>query len=144
MIQGELQGRGGETVEIRYMPHDGRRIEIFRDGRWLATARPQATLSADEREAVLRSRHTARVKASRELRRARSRERRRYAPITAPGEVDETTIVTPAQARSENSANRDWSLAKAARGDLLNLGGDLDSPVASPEQPRARTGPEDG
>jgi Mu transposase, C-terminal len=45
-ISPELNGRVGQHVQVRAMPHDLRRIEVFVGGRWLTTAYPQATLSA--------------------------------------------------------------------------------------------------
>ena len=36
----ELWGMAGEEVEVAHMPHDRRWIEVFHEGRWLATARP--------------------------------------------------------------------------------------------------------
>jgi putative transposase len=41
----ELNGLVGDTVGIRAMPHDRRSIEIYHDGRWLGTAKPQGALS---------------------------------------------------------------------------------------------------
>jgi putative transposase len=52
-IAGELNGLVGEKVQVRYTPHDLRQIEIFRGDEWLATAYPQGTLSAEQRDAVL-------------------------------------------------------------------------------------------
>ncbi len=45
-IAPELHGRGGEEVEVRYMPHDLREIEVFSKGTWLTTAKPQGLLTA--------------------------------------------------------------------------------------------------
>jgi putative transposase len=42
----ELSGMRGEEVEVAYMPHDRRWIEVFHEGRWLATARPSVELDA--------------------------------------------------------------------------------------------------
>ncbi len=55
-IAPELNGLVGESVEVRYRPHDRRAIEIFRDGQYLCTAQPQGTLSEEERAAVLERR----------------------------------------------------------------------------------------
>ena len=38
----------GEEVEIYFMPHDGRLVEVFRDGKHLCTALPQDQLSEDQ------------------------------------------------------------------------------------------------
>ena len=51
-IAGALNGRVGERVQVRYMPHDLRHIEVFRGDQWLATAYPQGALSEDQRAEV--------------------------------------------------------------------------------------------
>jgi putative transposase len=38
-IASELNGRVGQTVQLRWMPHDLRTIEVFYMGEWLCTAR---------------------------------------------------------------------------------------------------------
>jgi putative transposase len=43
-IAPELHGRVGQQVEVRYMPHDLREIEVFKDA-WLTTAKPQGGCS---------------------------------------------------------------------------------------------------
>jgi putative transposase len=49
-IAPELHGRGGQKVQVRYMPHDDRFIEVYLDGRHLCTAHPQDQLSPEEAE----------------------------------------------------------------------------------------------
>jgi putative transposase len=90
----ELNGLVGETVGIRAMPHDRRSIEIYHDGRWLGTAKPQGALSAEERERVLERRRQDARAMTREASKARRGARTRLAPITAPGDIEETTVVT--------------------------------------------------
>jgi hypothetical protein len=51
-IAPELVSCGGETVQIRYMPHDLRSIEIFTEHGWLCTAYPQDQLTREQAEAV--------------------------------------------------------------------------------------------
>ena len=88
-----LCGLVGETVEVRAMPHDPRAIEIYRDGAWLATARPQAALTGAERERALAQRRAQAQAAAREARRRERRARVRLAPITGRGPLQETTVV---------------------------------------------------
>jgi putative transposase len=88
-----LCGLVGESVEVRAMPHDPRSIEVYRDGAWLATARPQAALSGAERERALAHRREQAQEAAREARRRERRARVRLAPITGPGPLQETTVV---------------------------------------------------
>jgi hypothetical protein len=76
------------------MPHDRRTIEIYRDGGWLATARPQATLTGADRERALENRRAQAQAAAREARRRERRARVRLAPITGRGPLQETTVVS--------------------------------------------------
>jgi putative transposase len=58
-IAPEITARGGETIQVRYMPHDLRSIEIFDDNGWLCTAYPQDALTREPSEAVIAQRHEA-------------------------------------------------------------------------------------
>jgi len=55
-IAAELNGPVGQVVDVRWMPHDLRTIEVFYAGQWLCTARPQGQLTAEERDQVLERR----------------------------------------------------------------------------------------
>lgn len=77
----ELNGLVGERLDVRYMPHDPRHIELYREGQWLATARPQSQLSAAERERVL----DRRAQDAREIAAQARRARRRARVHTGPG-----------------------------------------------------------
>jgi putative transposase len=87
-IAGELNGRVGERVQIRYTPHDLRQIEVFRGDTWLCTAYPQGALSDEQRDAVLARRRADAAELGRRQRRTSRRARARLAPITAPGRGD--------------------------------------------------------
>ena len=50
----ELWGMAGEEVEVAHMPHDRRWIEIFHQGRWLATASAPAPRTSCASTAVRR------------------------------------------------------------------------------------------
>ena len=84
----ELSGMRGEEVEVAYMPHDRRWVEVFHEGRWLATARPSVELDAAARARVLERRREDEKELKAWARRARRRARVRVAPITAPGEIE--------------------------------------------------------
>jgi len=84
----ELWGMAGEEVEVAHMPHDRRWIEVFHEGRWLATARPSVELDAAERARVLERRREDEKELKAWARRARRRANVRVAPITAPGEIE--------------------------------------------------------
>jgi putative transposase len=125
-IAPELNGLVGEKVEVRYTPHDLRQIEIFRDDEWLATAYPQGTLSAEQRDAVLARRRADAAELGRRQRRASRRARAKLAPITEPGEVVDTTTISAEQARDEGHRSgggprRDEDLRRLAMTNLLGL-----------------------
>ena len=84
----ELWGMAGEEVEVAHMPHDRRWIEVFHEGRWLATARPSVEFDADTRARVLERRREDEKELKAWARRARRRVRVRVAPITGPGEIE--------------------------------------------------------
>ena len=92
----ELWGMVGEEVEVAYMPHDRRWIEVFHDGRRLATARPSIELDAATRARVLERRREDARKLKAWGRRARRRASVRVAPITAPGEIEQLDPPPPA------------------------------------------------
>jgi putative transposase len=119
-IAPELNGRVGQSVEVRHMPHDLRQVEIFIDGDWLATARPQDLLSQDERDAILARRREDASELGRMQRRASRRARSRISPVTTGGVVEETTSVSAKEARRDDGRRED-RLAKLGRTDLLGL-----------------------
>lgn len=118
-IAPELNGLVGETVEVRFRPHDDTSIEVFRAGAHLATARPQGALSAAEREAVLEQRRLDAAAQARRHRRAARHMRERLAPITADSGVADVTVISATTLTSERSGRADTALRRAARTDLL-------------------------
>ena len=135
-IAGELNGRVGERVQIRYTPHDLRQIEVFRGDLWLCTAWPQGALTDEQRQAVLERRRADAAELGRRQRQASRRARARLAPITEPGTPEEVTVIPAGQARTErwhrdrdaerDIEARDRDLQRLARTDLLNLHTDFD------------------
>lgn len=98
-IAPELHGRVGQQVQVRWLPHDPRRIEVFHAGRWLCTAKPQGALTAEERDQVLERRRTDAAELARRQRQASRAARARLAPITTPGPVTDTAVVTATRRR---------------------------------------------
>lgn len=118
-IAPELNGLVGETVEVRYRPHDRRSVEIFRNGAHLCTAIPQGTLSQAEREAVLERRRADAAEQAQRQRRATRSARTRFAPVTTAAGVEDATVVTHREAQGVASGAD--QLRRAARSDLLGL-----------------------
>jgi putative transposase len=92
-----LHGLIGEEVEVRHMPHDGRRIWIYRNGQFLCEAVPHEDVPEETRRAHLGTRTSALARArslrqttSRRQRATRHERRGRIEPMTEPGEVVDT------------------------------------------------------
>jgi putative transposase len=84
-IAPELTRIGGKTVEVRYMPHDLRWIEVFTENGWLCTAYPQDQLTREQAEAVIAQRREAAREMGRRKAAASRKARTRIAPLTATG-----------------------------------------------------------
>lgn len=124
-IAPELTGLRGQQLEVRFMPHDQRSIELYRAGAWLATAYPQHQLTPAQREAILRRRRDEAAAIARRARRARRLTRQRVAPITA----DRAVVELPLPAARDDLAARRPS-ERAATLKLLNLGDRVDASAA--------------
>lgn len=120
-IAPELNGRVGDKVQVRYMPHDDRRIEVFQGERWLCSAKPQNALSPEERDRVLDQRRADADEQARRQRRASRRARVRLAAMTGAGEVEVTTTIPVEGGRSELAQAEDLALRRQARTGLLDL-----------------------
>jgi putative transposase len=127
-IAPELNGRVGQKVEVRHVPHDDRRIEVFIDGRWLATARPQNALTEAERDRVLAQRRADAAEQGRRQRQASRSARARLAAMTEPGEPEVTTVIPAGTGRVETGRVDDLALRRQARTGLLGLGEEAPGP----------------
>lgn len=123
----------GETVQVRYMPHDLRSIEIFtyRDG-WLCTAHPQGQLAPEDAAAVVEERHRAAREMGRRKAAASRKARARTAPMTGRTEAKDITVVT------RRSAQRPRRGLTDARSDelleMLGLSDELNKPAPRNDQ----------
>jgi putative transposase len=118
----EINGRGGQVVQIRYMPHDDRWIEVYLDGEHLCTAYPQGHLT-DEQVTDFREHaeaETKRLAAAR--RRASRRTRTELAPLS-DGQTDEQpSRLVPRPAAAGVARRRDdEALRRMASTSLLGL-----------------------
>ena len=122
-----LQGRGGQSVQVRYMPHDDRSIEVYLDGAHLCTAYPQGHLDPEQVKAFRDHARAESKRLAKARRRAASRARTELAPITDGSlsgqepQAAESRLV-PASALVDQPRRRgDRDLARRARSDLLGL-----------------------
>lgn len=105
---GRLIALRGETVEIRYMPHDERSIDVYRHGAFICTATVSNQLDADAQKRFLAERQRQLRQASRERQRASRRARVRIASITRIDDTPEqVTVFDHDQAHAEGFGHRD-------------------------------------
>ena len=124
----ELWGMAGEEVEVAHMPHDRRWIEIFHDGRWLATGYPSSELDEDARVRALERRREDEKALRAWARRARRRAQLRVAPITAPGEIHE---LPPPPPRADSASSYGGATLR-----LLGLEEQVNRPLQEDEPDR--------
>ncbi|MDE3721399.1 Mu transposase C-terminal domain-containing protein [Nocardiopsis sp. N85] len=130
----ELLGRRGERVQIRYMPHDNRSIEVYTGGKHLCTAYPQAHLTPEQVQAF----RTAQKEEARRLaaaqRRSARRSRTELAPMTGATPAAESRLM-PAEDGDELARRRfDQALAAKSSTSLLGLVDPTVHPVVEENQ----------
>ncbi|MEU7068131.1 Mu transposase C-terminal domain-containing protein [Streptomyces sp. NPDC046161] len=91
----QIHGCVGQSVEVRYMPHDDRTIEVSLRGTHLCTARPTGQLTAEQAEAFRRQQRDEAERLGRERReaalgpaRTRTHDRRRHRPAESTDALD--------------------------------------------------------
>lgn len=119
-IAPELYGRGGQRVQIRYMSHDDRSIEVYLDATHLCTAYPAQRLSPEQTQEYLENAARERKRLTAERRKVSVRTRAELAPLTGGGARAEESRVLPPAAADEPAARRgDALLRRKARSNLL-------------------------
>jgi putative transposase len=132
-IAPELQGRGGQRVQIRYMPHDDRTIEVYLGGTHLCTALPGAAAVPGADRGVPGERRPRTQAAHRRAAQGIRAGPGRAAPLFRGETRAEESRVLPPHAGDELAARRgDALLRRKARSSLLGL--------TDPTQP-AQSGP---
>lgn len=123
-IAPELQGRRGQSVEVRYMPHDDRSIEVYLDGQHLCTAYPQGQLTGEQLEEFRAHARAETKRLAKARRRTAARARAELAPLTRGQDTAVESRLVPAAGAGEVSRRRrggDSLLWRRARTDLLGL-----------------------
>jgi putative transposase len=94
----QLKDRAGDVVDIRYAPHDDRFLEVYRDGKHLATATPSDAQTPPEAEAHRQDWNQEARRLATRRRRANARARRRIQPLTEcdPAVAGPAAPATPA------------------------------------------------
>jgi putative transposase len=130
-IAPELTRIGGRTVEVRYMPHDLRLIEVFTEDGWLCTAYPQDELTREQAEAVIRQRREAVREMGRRKAAASRKARTRIAPLTATGAIRDITPIISTRPKGD-PALENQRTDKALR--VLGLADRLNTTIPPPPQ----------
>lgn len=121
-VASELNGRGGQVVQIRYMPHDDRSIEVYLGGTHLCTAYPQGQLTAEQ---ATQYREHAQAEAKRlaaQRRRASRRTRTELAPLSEGQTDEQPSRLVPGPAGAGVARRRDdEALRRVASTSLLGL-----------------------
>lgn len=138
----ELNGRGGQRVHIRYMPHDDRQIEVYLNGKHLCTSYPSGQLTDAQRDAFRDHAAAETRRLGAERRRASRRARRELAPMTGDGAAPaEVRHVPAAAAVRAGGRAADQVLRAKARTNLLGLTpptADPTAPAGTPDAPDAK------
>ena len=109
----ELQDLVGKTVELRYMPHDLRAIEIYHEGEWICRAARTDTATEADREKVLAARASAARKAAAVSTTARAQAKVRWQTLTEAHPPQETTVVEEREAAALAGDEREQALLQA-------------------------------
>ncbi|GGO57811.1 hypothetical protein GCM10012286_75490 [Streptomyces lasiicapitis] len=118
----EIQGRGGQVVEIRYMPHDDRQIEVYLTGKHLCTATPTGQLTPEQTEAFRQQQRDETERLGRERRRASRRARRELTPMTGDSPAaTESRLVSEKTGRNASRQALDAALRARSSTSLLGI-----------------------
>jgi putative transposase len=129
----ELEGLRGEKVQIRFMPHDLREIEVLQDDQFVCMARPQGAVTEDEWKRFLATRSAEKKQATKRRKRAQRKARARLVATTESGtSPEEATPIDREKAREEGDLRADEGIREEASGDLLGLG-QLNKPLEDDE-----------
>ncbi|MET9694940.1 Mu transposase C-terminal domain-containing protein [Streptomyces sp. NPDC006514] len=117
----EIHGRVGQVVQIRYMPHDDRSIEVYLGGKHLCTALPTGTLTPEQTDVFRLQQRDEADRLGRERRRASRRARRELAPMTGDSPATESRLVADKVGRGSSRQALDAALRARASTSLLGI-----------------------
>ncbi|MEV0404194.1 Mu transposase C-terminal domain-containing protein [Actinoallomurus sp. NPDC050550] len=100
---GLIRERRGTQVQIRYMPHDDRFIDVYLDGEFLATCYPTNALTAEQEAEFYAAARAQEKQAAAQRASARRRGRMRLAALSATDTSTESVRkISPAEAERLN------------------------------------------
>lgn len=118
----ELCGWVGQHVEVRYLPHHHKNVEVFREAEHLGTALLVDELGADDVSRLLKRRAGEAKWLAKTQRAAAAKRRARFAALTEPGPLVDTTATTAAGTVVERAYYDDNDLAREASRSLVDHG----------------------
>ncbi|MCW2986898.1 MAG: transposase [Conexibacter sp.] len=111
----------GETVTVHYMPHDARRVYVYRDDDFLCDALPQGEITEEYRRRIDQAARGGMKNQSDWRRGASRRQRAKIAPVTEPGPVERVQVTTEDEAIAADAGRAERHLDREAADDLLGL-----------------------
>ncbi len=123
-IAPELNAFVRKAVEFQYIPYDYREVDVFVDGRYLATAKPHEHLTEEERAATVEQRNKDARRVN-ELMRERSRRAKARFALQPPSTKPEREVPSNSSRRRRAERQAERPQRKPARKpsrDLLDLG----------------------
>lgn len=94
-ISADLEPLIGEKVEVRGLPHDHTKLEVYYMGNFVTTVWPQEELTTEEKDRILANRTKHARKASNVAKRARKSAKRRHQGTTSKKPPRDVTDVRP-------------------------------------------------
>jgi putative transposase len=114
-VASELTALRGEKVEIRYMPHDHRSVDVYRDRKFICTAFVTDAISAEEQQRLMQDRKRQARKASRLRGKASQQAKVRLASVTGASDPtdEQITVITREQVDAQGGLHTDADHAPA-------------------------------
>lgn len=105
-LAGELLDLRGKTVQIRYMPHDKRSIEVFDETGHVCTATVKGELDRGGKEEVIAYRQAAKRAAAKHKSKATRAAKARTEPLTGKTPATDITVITDRSAQRSPRARK--------------------------------------
>jgi putative transposase len=97
-IAPELNIHIGNVVEVAWVPHDQRKVEVFAGGEHVCTAYPQDALSKEQVDRLVAKRQQDEKRASDMRKRVSRKQRVRLLPMTTAQPPEDATVITRSEA----------------------------------------------
>lgn len=104
----KLEKHIGKKVELRGLPHDKTKVEVWLENRFLTVAHPQVDLSTDQKERIMTGREAHSDETSKANLRAKKAARRRFQGVTKNEPLKDVTdlVATPQEKANTRKDSR--------------------------------------